>query len=206
MPQLAQLRADRPCDGASHMRSTAWVVFGNGMTSRIDDSPASRAQIRSSPSARPPCGGVPYSSASRKKPKRVFACLIAQAEQAEHRGLRLAVMDADAAAAQLPAVQDDVVGLGQHLPGIGFEPGQVFLAGRGERVVHRVPAAFISVPVEEREVGDPEQLPAALGNQVPLPGHRVPQLAEHLRGGLQPRPKRARRDRPCRRPWRRARR
>ena len=29
--------------------------------------------MRSSPSAIPPCGGVPYSSASRKKPKRDVA-------------------------------------------------------------------------------------------------------------------------------------
>jgi hypothetical protein len=41
-------------DGASAIKSTAAVVFGNAITSRIEDSPASSAQIRSSPSANPP--------------------------------------------------------------------------------------------------------------------------------------------------------
>jgi len=60
-------------DGASAMRSTACAVFGNAMTSRIEFSAQRIATIRSRPSAMPPCGGVPYSSASRKKPKRSFA-------------------------------------------------------------------------------------------------------------------------------------
>src|SRR6185312_6387639 len=60
-------------EGDPAMRSTALAVLGNAITSRIDDSPASRATMRSSPSAIPPCGGVPYWSASRKKPKRSFA-------------------------------------------------------------------------------------------------------------------------------------
>ncbi len=153
-------------DGASHIRSTACVVFGNGITSRIEVSPDSSAQMRSRPSARPPCGGVPYSSDSRKKPKRFFASSSRQPEQAEHLGLRLAIVDTNAAAAELPAVEDDVVGLGQHLARIGLEQVQILFARRGERVVHRVPALLVGVPVEQREVGDPEQLPLAFRNQV----------------------------------------
>ena len=57
-------------DGALVIRSAAADVFGNAMTSRIDASPASSATIRSTPSAIPPCGGVPYSSSSRKNPNR----------------------------------------------------------------------------------------------------------------------------------------
>ena len=40
------------------------------MTSRIDCSPHRIATMRSRPKAMPPCGGVPNSRASRKKPKR----------------------------------------------------------------------------------------------------------------------------------------
>src|SRR6185312_11333668 len=60
-------------EGDPAMRSTALAVFGKAITSRIDDSPARIATIRSSPRAMPPWGGVPYSSASRKKPNRSFA-------------------------------------------------------------------------------------------------------------------------------------
>ena len=161
-------------DGASHMRSTACVVFGNGMTSRIEVSPASSAQMRSRPSARPPCGGVPYSSDSRKKPKRCFASSSLEAEQAEHRGLRRRDRGYECAAAQLPAVEDDVVGLGQHAARIGLEQVQIFFARRGERVIHRVPSLLVGVPVEQREVGDPEQFPLAFRHQVLLPGHLQP--------------------------------
>ena len=43
------------------------------MTSRIELSPASRATMRSIPSAMPPWGGVPNDKACRKKPKRSLA-------------------------------------------------------------------------------------------------------------------------------------
>jgi hypothetical protein len=65
------------------MRSVALAVLGNAMTSRIELSPARIATMRSSPSAIPPWGDVPYCSASRKKVHREvhrefnFACLAA---------------------------------------------------------------------------------------------------------------------------------
>ena len=52
------------------MRSVPLAVFGKAMTCRSEVSPARIMTIRSRPSAIPPCGGVPYCSASRKKPKR----------------------------------------------------------------------------------------------------------------------------------------
>ena len=59
--------------GASTIRSIALAVFGKAMTSRRLVAPARIMTIRSRPSAMPPCGGVPYSRASRKKPKRSLA-------------------------------------------------------------------------------------------------------------------------------------
>src|SRR5437867_9429760 len=56
--------------GAFTIRSTARAVLGNGITSRKLSAPARIITIRSRPKAMPPCGGVPYSSASRKNPKR----------------------------------------------------------------------------------------------------------------------------------------
>src|SRR5580704_11115104 len=56
--------------GASIIRSFAAAVLGKGITSRRLSAPARIITMRSRPNAIPPCGGVPYSSASRKKPKR----------------------------------------------------------------------------------------------------------------------------------------
>src|SRR5674476_1693230 len=43
-------------------------VLGNGMTSRMESAQASSMRMRSKPSPMPPCGGAPYSSASRNQP------------------------------------------------------------------------------------------------------------------------------------------
>ena len=51
-------------------------------------------------------------------------------------------------------------------------------------MIHRIPAPLVRVPVEQRKVGDPQQLPAAFGNQVLLLRDRQPELAEHLRDGV----------------------
>src|SRR5215469_11756838 len=60
-------------DGASHIRSAPLAVLGKAITSRMFDSPAMSAMMRSYPNAMPPCGGVPYSNASRKNPNRSLA-------------------------------------------------------------------------------------------------------------------------------------
>jgi len=52
------------------VRSVAEAVLGNAITSRIFSVGTSTINSRSMPGAMPPCGGVPYSSASRKNPKR----------------------------------------------------------------------------------------------------------------------------------------
>ena len=49
--------------GESDIRSVAWFVFGKAITSRIDSTPQSMAQIRSKPNAIPPWGGAPAWSA-----------------------------------------------------------------------------------------------------------------------------------------------
>src|ERR1017187_10246674 len=59
--------------GASHIRSLPRAVLGNGITSRMEVSPARIITRRSSPRAMPPCGGAPYSSASSSQKKRRWA-------------------------------------------------------------------------------------------------------------------------------------
>ena len=59
-------------DGASSIRSAPDCVFGKAMTSRMFDWWASSAAQRSIPRAIPPCGGGPYSNASRSAPNFSF--------------------------------------------------------------------------------------------------------------------------------------
>ena len=103
------------------MRSTAAVVFGNAMTSRIDDSPGQQRADAIEPERQAAVRRRAVFERLEKEPESVARFLVGHAEQAEDLGLRLAVVDTDAAAAQLPAVEDDVVGLGQHAPRVRLE-------------------------------------------------------------------------------------
>ena len=47
------------------------MTFGKAITSRSELSPKSSMTSRSSPKAKPACGGVPYPNACTMKPKRV---------------------------------------------------------------------------------------------------------------------------------------
>ena len=91
----------------------------------------------------PPCGGVPYSSASRKKPNRALRVLVRDAEQAEHLPLHVGAMDSDAAAGDLRAVERQVVRAGAHALRRRLEQRHVLRPRRRERMVHRVPALLV---------------------------------------------------------------
>ena len=80
--------------------------------SRMYSSPARSIVTRSIPSAIPPCGGVPYSKASRRWPNSDDCLLVRQSDTAEDLGLLIASVDPDAAAAKLVPVADEVVLLG----------------------------------------------------------------------------------------------
>src|SRR5471030_1733880 len=72
MPNSRRARSET-VEGASHIRSVPRAVLGNGITSRMDVSPARSITRRSRPRAIPSCGGAPYSRASSRKPKRLRA-------------------------------------------------------------------------------------------------------------------------------------
>ena len=103
----------------------------------------------------PPCGGAPNFSASSRKPNRSRACSALHAEHLEQPRLHLRVVDTDAAAADLVAVDDQVVRLGLHLARVGFQQRQVLVPRGRERMVVGRPALLLLVPDERREVDDP---------------------------------------------------
>ena len=79
------------------------------MTSRMFVWPAKIIAQRSMPSAIPPWGGAPYSKASRTAPN--FSCIPSTVWpwRRNERLEELAAMDPDGAAAELPAVEREVV-------------------------------------------------------------------------------------------------
>ena len=165
-------------DGASHIRSVPRAVLGNGITSRMDVSPARIITSRSRPSAIPPCGGAPYSSASSRNPKRCLASSSEESERRENLGLHVAAMNTNGAGAQFGAVQHHVVRFGAAARRIAGQLVEIFVVHRSERMVRRVPAVLFLVPFEHREIHHPERLeihagPAACaGRCISAPANR----------------------------------
>ena len=89
-------------------------------------------------------------------------------------------MHADAPRAQLPAVEDEVVGLTAHGGRVGREPVDVVGVGHGERVVGGDRVAVLVHTVEQREVDHPQVPVRALGHRAPA--ELEAQRPEHVAG------------------------
>ena len=63
---------------------------------------------------------------------------------------------------------------------IGFQEAQILFTGRCERMIHRVPAALVRVPAEQRKIGDPHRLPGRRIDEVQFIAEEQPQPAEHI--------------------------
>ena len=112
------------------------------MTSRIE-SHARQQHARCGPS-RTRCrraAAAPNSNASSRKPNFSCASSAVDAHHREHPLLHVAAVDTDRAAADLVAVADDVVGVGQRRARVGLEAVDPLRLRRGEGVVHGRPGA-----------------------------------------------------------------
>ena len=116
----------------------------------------------------PPCGGAPYCSASSRKPNFALCLVGVDLERAKHLALHFLAVNPHRAAAELDAVEHDVIGLRQALARIAFEPVLVAVLRRRERVMNRVPALGFIVVFEHREIDHPKRLPFALDQAVRL--------------------------------------
>ena len=76
-------------------------------------------------------------------------------ECGKHFALHVGAVNADGAAAQLPAVEHHVVSLGQALARVAVHEVFVAVFGAGEGVMHGVPAVFFFVELEHGEVHHP---------------------------------------------------
>jgi hypothetical protein len=143
------------------------------MTSRIDSAPPSSSAARSGPSRRRcrRAAGAPNAKASSRKPNFSWASSSDRPMTCEDALLHVAAVDTDRAAADLVAVADHVVGVGERRPGVGVEGVEELGLRRGEGVVDGGPRARADRDVaggdrlgrrlEQRRVDDPEELQAS---------------------------------------------
>ena len=183
-PPPARRSADRSPRPSSGRRSRRGSSRGRAMI----------ATIRSMPSASPPCGGAPYFSASSRNPKRASASSSEMPSAVKTccwtsgRLIRI-----DPPPISEPFEHDVVRARAQRARVL--EGAQ----RRRERMMQRVPALLARVPLEHREVDDPQQLVAAARGSG-RSGARSPAAARPARS---PRPTGSRRRRSAagRRPW-----
>ena len=135
------------------------------MTSRIESVPASSATMRSSRRRCRRAAGAPNLKASSRKPNFSCASSSPRPITAKTRFWTSLAVDTDGPAADLVAVADDVVGVGQRAAGVGVEGVEELLLGAGEGVVHGRPGARadgdvaagdrVASRLEQRRVDDP---------------------------------------------------
>ena len=103
--------------------------------------------------------------------------LVRDLQQLEDQALQRLVVDPDAAAGDLAAVQHEVVGARPRAARdrVSSSAG-VALERRGERMVHELPALLVLDPLEHREVDHPEELELRRIEQVLLLRDLQPQL------------------------------
>src|SRR5690606_27697456 len=99
---------------------------------------------------------------TQQEPELFLRLLAADLEQLEDGRLHRLVVDTDRAAADLVAVEHEVVGTGLQPPRVRPQVGRRAGGGGGERVMQGRPALRGEVALEHREVDDPERPPALL--------------------------------------------
>ena len=87
-------------------------------------------------------------------------------------------MDPEGPPAELVAVHDDVVRVGERVPGILVEAVAPLVGRPGERVVDRSPPALLVVPAEHREIRDPEKRERVVVDQPELPPEMQAEVPE----------------------------
>ena len=91
--------------------------------------------------------------------KEELLFLLIDAKNAEHLGLKIGLMNSKATAADLDAVEHDIVGHSTDFPVFSrIEESSVIRAGTGEGVVDGIPFLFLFIPGKEREINDPEEI------------------------------------------------
>ena len=116
----------------------------------------------------------------QKKAEALASLLRRQTQHLKHALLNIVAMDSDGAAADLRAVQHQVVGASLDRTGISLQLVKVFFTGRGEGVVHRLVTVLLVVVLEHRKVHHPEKIPGAGLDQFEPSAKFQPNLAGRI--------------------------
>ena len=121
----------------------------------------------------------------QQEAEAVLRLLRRKANHIEHARLHIAAVDADGTGTHLDAVEHQVVGLGAHLVGRGFQQFLVLLHPAGKGMVHGHVALFFLAVLKKRKFRDPEQVVAVVVDEIALFGDFQAQRAQRLqRHGL----------------------
>ena len=144
--------------GASVSGHQADWVFGTAITSRLLSAPL--ISMAGQPEGDTAVRWGPVAQRLEQETERLTGLAGLDAQQFEHRALQVLAVDADRATADLGAVQHQVVGTREPGARIGDERGGIGIHRRRERMVHRRPAPLPRIPLEHREIDDPQRPPA----------------------------------------------
>ena len=154
-------------EGASSIGSLPDWVLGKAMTSRMLVWLARSAAQRSMPRAIPPCGGAPYSNASRtapnfsRIPSRVWPCSRKLRSSRSRRWIRTEPPPSSQPLSTRSYCIARARPAGSSGEGLAGSPDAVTSSASSsgthaaERVVRRVPALVLGVPLVHREAVDP---------------------------------------------------
>ena len=147
--------------GASVISSWACWFLGKAITSRMFSTPSPSMTSRSIPGGEATVGWHPVAEGVEQEAELGLGGLGVDAQGGEDAALDRRVGDPDAAAADLPPVEHDVVGPRADPLGGALEQLDVLAVEHGEGVVERGQLAGLVVALEHRELGDPEHVELA---------------------------------------------
>ena len=112
--------------------------------------------------------------------KLVLSLLLGEAKKLKHLVLEFRVVDTQAAASKLHAIDYHVVGIGTHIARVAVEHRDIFVLRLGEGVMHCIEALCLLVPLKHREVDYPQRSKCVLVAQAKAVAHLKAKLIERL--------------------------
>ena len=112
--------------------------------------------------------------------KLVLSLLLGEAKKLKHLVLEFRVVDTQAAASKLHAIDYHVVGIGTHIACVAVEHRDILVLRFGEGVVHCIETLRLLVPLKHREVDYPQRSKCVLVAQAKAVTHFKAKLIECL--------------------------
>ena len=93
--------------------------------------------------------------ASQQKTELFLGQFLCKAQNLEHLLLDIILMDTDASASDLRAVEHDIISLCPHPARIAVDLLQILFLGHGKGMMFGLKTVLLLGPLQQREIGDP---------------------------------------------------